>query len=209
MRGSRLEQPAKCRARRAESAGQRDARKECGPRGADVRVLRAQDRFGLEDVGAACQQIRRQPGRNVGEDRLVAQSDRGRQVVPAAAGRAAAPVRFPPARAAGPGRRSWPEPARRLSAIAAGPAPTQCLCRIAAARSCMTPAPSRASSASPQAARRTRGSSGTDRRPGTPAGSRRPGARAQSPGTARSAASFRLRRRPKKSISHDAASPTE
>ena len=54
--------------------------KECRARGADVGVLRAQQRLGLQDVRAAREQIRRQPGRNVGEDLLVVQAHGRRQV---------------------------------------------------------------------------------------------------------------------------------
>ncbi len=78
--GAGREQAAKGRAGRAKGACQRDARKEGRARGADVRVFRAQHGFGLQDIRAALQQIRRQPRRNVGEDRCGAQLGGRRQV---------------------------------------------------------------------------------------------------------------------------------
>jgi len=46
----------------------------------DVRVLRAEQRFGLQDVRAAREKVRRQAGRNVGEDLLPIQRHCRRQV---------------------------------------------------------------------------------------------------------------------------------
>jgi len=70
---SGLEQPGKREAFGARLSGQRDPGKECGARGADVGVGAAQYLFGLEDVRAPCQQIRRQSGRDIGRQILLPQ----------------------------------------------------------------------------------------------------------------------------------------
>ena len=88
-----LEQPAQVVAGQADAAGQRDAREEGRARRADVGVGRLQLALGLAHVGPARQQLRRQPGRQLGQQALrlpAAGPAAGRA---AAAGRPAAPAR--------------------------------------------------------------------------------------------------------------------
>jgi len=61
--------------------GQRDAREERGARRADVRVRGQQLLFGRPHVGSACQQVGRQPRRQIaGDDLLAGERQAGRQV---------------------------------------------------------------------------------------------------------------------------------
>src|SRR5258706_6974029 len=74
------EQAGQCGALGADARGETDIGEERGARGADIGVLRAQQCFGLEDVRPLYEEVRRQAGRNVGEDLLLAERRPRRQI---------------------------------------------------------------------------------------------------------------------------------
>jgi hypothetical protein len=74
------EQVAQFRAGKAQRRRQRQAGEEGGAGGADFRIRRHQRVLGLQDVGTARQQVRRQAGRQLRQHRLAIERPACRQV---------------------------------------------------------------------------------------------------------------------------------
>ncbi|MCG3185955.1 MAG: hypothetical protein IOMNBAOH_00501 [Rhodocyclaceae bacterium] len=74
-----LEQAFELAAGATEAGRQHDARKECGPRGADMGRRGLESVLGGEHVGAVGEQIRRQTGRQCPREAIIGNGQRGRR----------------------------------------------------------------------------------------------------------------------------------